>query len=335
MKSYRAAIVGCGAISGVHAAALKENGIELCAVCDIKSERAAAMSVKTGAAAYTELDNMLNNENIDVLHICTPHFLHLSMAETALIRGINVVLEKPPVMNMNEFQRLSAAANSKNVQICVCFQNRFNATTRHAKQLIDSGRYGALLGARGIVTWHRRGDYYTESDWRGRYNTEGGGVLINQALHTLDLLGEFLGEPTDVRAVCANLSHSEIETEDTVCAEIDYGKKSAVFYSTVSACKSPDAEIMLFCERANINLSFRACAVYPKDGRAEIFSVGDITPGKSCWGSSHSELIGKFYSSLDGTGTEQNPCPLESCRQTMETLCRIYDGNLITVDRKE
>lgn len=331
MNSYRAAIVGCGSISSVHAAAVKENGAELCAVCDIKSESAHALSEKTGAAAYTLFEQMLKAEKMDVLHVCTPHFLHLPMAEAALARGINVVLEKPPVMNMKEFQSLSEAEKSGNVQLCVCFQNRFNATTVHAKKLIDSGKYGALLGARGIVTWNRRGAYYTESGWRGRYDTEGGSVLINQALHTLDLLGGFLGEPTDVRAVCANLSHSEIETEDTVCAEIDYGGKNAVFYSTVSACKSPCAEIMLFCERANINLSFRECAVYPEDEKPEIFSVSDITLGKSCWGSSHSELIGKFYSSLDKSGNEQNPCPLESCRGTMDAMCRIYSGRLITV----
>lgn len=332
MKKYRAAIVGCGAISGVHAAAISNAGAELCAVCDVLEERAGALSDKTGANAYLSFEKMITSQKIDVLHVCTPHFLHLPMAKVALGRGINTVLEKPPVMNESELLKLIRAKSASSASLCVCFQNRFNETTKYTKDVIDSGRYGKLIGARGIVTWSRRGGYYTESGWRGRYETEGGGVLINQALHTLDLLGRFLGKPSAVSSVCTNMSHGEIETEDTVCAEIEYSDKSAVFYSTISACKSPDAEITLFLENADISVSFSECIVRPKGASPVIFDVSERVTGKNCWGSSHSKLIGSFYRSLDGG---ENPCPLESCIDTMRVLNAVYSGGLKQSERKE
>ena len=332
MKNYSSAIVGCGAISGVHAAAVSKAGARLAAVCDIKPERAACLAEKTGARAYASFEEMLEKEKIDVLHICTPHFLHLPMAKTALERGIHTVLEKPPAMNEGEFLKLSRTESASSASLCVCFQNRLNATTAHALSIVNSGEYGELLGARGIVTWCRRGGYYTDSSWRGRYETEGGGVLINQAIHTLDLLNYFLGKPTSVRSLCANMSHPETETEDTVCAEINYGDKNAVFYATVSNCASPEAKITLFLKHASIELGSHECILRPEHGGAIVYDVSEKAPGKVCWGNSHSELIGRFYQSLEGG---DNPCPLESCRDTMRILTAVYSGGLKATERKD
>lgn len=132
--------------------------------------------------------------------------------------------------------------------------------------------------------------------------------------------------------MCTNLSHSEIETEDTVCAKISYGGKSAVFYATVSAARSPDAQIRLFFEHAQIDLTAHECIIRPLGGKAEIISADEASVGKECWGSSHARLIGRFYSGLE---SGENPCPLSSCRDTMEVLSAIYGGGLKAAQRKE
>lgn len=332
MSGYRSAIIGCGAVSRIHAAAISAAGASLCAVCDIVPPRAEAYAQKNGASVYTSFDKLLDSVELDFIHICTPHYLHLPMASAALRRGINTVLEKPPAMSYDEFRRLCRAEEESSASLCVCFQNRFNLTTEYVKDILDSKKYGELTGAVGTVTWNRQGEYYTESGWRGRYATEGGSVLINQALHTLDLLNFFMGRPTGVSSVCTNLSHSEIETEDTVCAKISYGGKSAVFYATVSAARSPDAQIRLFFEHAQIDLTAHECIIRPLGGKAEIISADEASVGKECWGSSHARLIGRFYSGLE---SGENPCPLSSCRDTMEVLSAIYGGGLKAAQRKE
>ena len=123
----------------------------------------------------------------DVVHICTPH-LHTEMAVKALMAGKHVLVEKPVVRHIDEIKQVIKAREESGRCIGVCFQNRFNTTSQKAKEIIDSGTVGAVKGIKGIVTWYRDEDYYTASGWRGKFATEGGGVLINQSIHTIDLI---------------------------------------------------------------------------------------------------------------------------------------------------
>lgn len=319
------AIVGCGAISRVHANGIKNAGASLTAVCDIAAERAEKLASETGARAYTDFNTMLQNEQLDCLHICTPHYLHVPMAKAALERGINVFLEKPPAMSRAQLDELENAANRSGARISVCFQNRFTRTSRQLAEIIESGKLGKLIGARGTVTWERSGAYFTESGWRGNKETEGGSVLINQAIHTLDLLCFFLGHPTAVQAICANMSHPEINTEDTVCAQIDFEGKKALLYATIGNCCSPPAEVALFFENGHAIATQKECIVHKKD-KTEIYNSKVSAVGKECWGDAHAELIRRFYAG-------QVPCPLSSCRDTMNLLSAIYSNNIIKSER--
>lgn len=318
----RSAIIGCGAISKTHAEAIKDSG-RLVALCDVVEERAKALSDNYGGAVYTDFETMLENEEIDVLHICLPHFLHVETAIRALEKGINVVLEKPPAMNESEFLRLKNAADGK--KLCVCFQNRFNESTKLALDFIKSGEYGRLIGARGIVTWNRDGEYYSGSLWRGKKQYEGGGVLINQALHTLDLLNFFLGEPADIKSVCNNLTHPDIDVEDNVVAVIDYeDDRRAVFYATTSSPSSPAAEITLMFENGTVTIDSSTILFKRNKGEKKFVDLNASDGvGKSVWGSSHTRLISSFYSYVCGVG--DNPCSLENCENTMKLLDKIYE----------
>lgn len=326
------AVIGCGSISKNHTEGIAASGAKLVAVCDIKRERAEKLSEKYGGKVYTDFETLLKSESLDAVHICTPHYLHVPMAVRALECGVNVMLEKPPAMTESEFEALYGAAERSGKVITVCFQNRFNTTTNEVADIIESGRYGKLIGAKGIVTWKRCGEYYTESDWRGKLKTEGGGVLINQSIHTLDLLGYLLGTPKSVAATVSNLTHGdEIEVEDTVCAEIDYGKVRGLFFATTSCVDSPSAEITLFFENARVTFDSARITVTGKN----VFETKDLKSGtlhgKSCWGSSHMIIINKFYECLEGG---PNPCSLDSCKNTVRLMNAIYKNGITRPERE-
>lgn len=327
MEPLRCAIVGCGSIAQVHARALSEMPeAELLAFADIIPERAEAMAERYGGRAYGSLEELLDKERIDVLHICTPHYLHTPMVELAAERGINVFTEKPPVIDRQQWARLRVL--SEKVRVGVCFQNRYNGSTRALKALLDSGEAGKVLGARGFVTWRREAPYYTESGWRGSLETEGGGALINQAIHTLDLMAYFLGAGTVLGASLSNRHlKGVIEVEDTLEATLDFGDRRGLFYAATSY--SLDAPILfeLSCENVTLRLEGERFTRFWPDGRVEQedFTAPDPTvPGKAYWGSSHRRCIEDFYSCVISGGRFMNDIPGVS--DTVELMLSIYEA---------
>ena len=190
----KTAVVGCGNISNVHFKALSEiQEIEIVAVADIKKERADKKAVEFGAKAYYDFEEMLANEDLDCIHICTPHYLHTPMALKALNKGIHVLIEKPCSVSADEVEALRNAQKESGKQVGICFQNRYNSCVCRAKELVDSGNMGKIRSVRAFVTWCRGEDYYSD-DWHGTLEKECGGVLINQAIHTVDLIQYFTGK---------------------------------------------------------------------------------------------------------------------------------------------
>ena len=152
----KAVIVGCGNIGAVHAESIRRlEGVSLCAAADIRPERAASYAEKYGCRAYASLEEMLEKERPDVLHICAPHYLHVPMTTYALQRGIHVFCEKPPVISEEQLGALTRAAAEGPGRAGFCFQNRYNPGVLFIRELLASGRLGKIKGARGIVTWNR------------------------------------------------------------------------------------------------------------------------------------------------------------------------------------
>ena len=326
MKTYRVGLVGCGGIAQVHGAALQElPGVELTACADIRPERARDFAEKYGGRAYASLEEMLEGERLDSLHICTPHSLHTPMAKLAAGRGIHVFTEKPPVIRWDqwrEFQELEKAP----VRVGVCFQNRYNQSVHLLKEVLASGEAGKVLGARAFVTWHREAPYYTESGWRGSLKTEGGGVLINQSIHTLDLLVQFLGKPTYAEAAMSN-HHlgGVIEVEDTMEAYLTFGDVHALFYATTAHCVDSPVLIELECEKVTIRMEEGELHLAWKDGTRQDFSlVPPKSPaaGKAYWGASHGLCIRDFYESLRKNLPFLNS--ISGVRDTVELMLETY-----------
>ena len=149
-------LVGCGGIAAVHGSVLT-SGIdtEFVAAADIKPEKAQSYAENFHTKPYPSLESMLEAEKPDVLHICTPHYLHVPMAIYSLERNINVFMEKPPAISFDQLEELKKAAAKSEAQLGFCYQNRYNASIRAAKDLIDSGKAGKVIGARAFVTWCR------------------------------------------------------------------------------------------------------------------------------------------------------------------------------------
>ena len=323
----RAVVAGCGTIAHVHAQSLcQTEDCEIVGFADIVPERARDFADRFGGRAYDCLEEMLVREKPDVLHICTPHYLHVPMAVHALKQGIHVFMEKPPAISREQYRELKAAVERSDKKLGFCFQNRYNDSVRIAKQVLESGECGAVRGARGLVTWSRSAEYYTQSGWRGRLSTEGGGVLINQAVHTLDLLCCFLGRPVWVDACMAN-HHLKgiIEVEDTMEAYIQYENAAASFYATTAYCDDAPPVIEIACERATIRIEEPHVTFFYRDGRVERPETAAARPlGKSYWGSGHAGCIADFYDCLR-TG-KRFGMELDGVEDSLRLMLAVYES---------
>lgn len=324
----RVAIIGCGSIAGVHASALLAlKDVTIVAFADIRRERAEDFSKRYTdgrASVYETLSALLASEAVDVIHICTPHYLHVPMAIEALSHGVSFFSEKPPAINMEQFEELfEVHKRNRELRTGFCFQNRYNLTIKKAEELIKTRQLGDVIGARAFVTWRRDAAYYV-TDWKGRLATEGGGALMNQSIHTLDLLLQFLGNPEEVRASLSN-HHLQgvIEVEDTVEAWLSFsGNRRASFYATTAYVMDAPVILELQCERGSITIINQSVSV-TINGETKTYNVQEAeAPGKDYWGSGHLRCIADFYKTME-TG-ERFRNDLEGVRNTMETTMKIY-----------
>ena len=318
-------LIGCGAISDNHLIALeKVPGVETVGLCDVVPDRAEEKRKKfaPGARVFTDYKKMLDETEPDAVHIATPHHLHFEMACEALARGISVFLEKPICISDEEIDRLLAAEKESAAKVCVCFQNRLNPSTVAVRQLVKES--GGVASARASVTWNRDEKYYRSEDWRGKRQTEGGGVLINQAIHELDLLIGFCGNPVSVAATTANHRHEGvIDVEDTAELLVGFENGVTAFFTATTAfsCDAPNF-LELFC-RDGRRITLLGEEIYI-NGVPYPYDVPDklSSPGKECWGAGHIRLIRRFYEAL-GKG-DAMPIPLASAAVPVRVLLAAY-----------
>lgn len=224
MRRVRTAIVGCGKVGQIHARAL--GGLEeaeLVAVCDERGDRARAFAAEYGGQAFEDPGAMLAQTDVEAVCICTPHPAHRQPAVLAARAGAHVLVEKPLAASLADCDAMIAAAREGHVTLSVVSQRRFYEPVMRLKAAIDAGKIGKpVLGTVLMLSW-RDEAYYRSDPWRGRWDTEGGGVLVNQAPHHLDLLRWFMGPVRQIYGVCANLNHPYIEVEDTALAMVRFG----------------------------------------------------------------------------------------------------------------
>lgn len=294
----RAALVGCGDISVMHLAAIANNpDIELVAVCDTDPGRLAAATQKTGVPGFADHRELLAAGGVDVVHVTTPHNEHAPVAIDALRAGLDVLTEKPMAHTLAAAEQLAAVAADAPGRLAVCFQNRYNPPVQALRDHLRSGKLGRVLGASGTVIWHRTPDYYRDRPWRGTWAGGGGGLLLNQAIHTLDLLQWMMGEVTEVNgnASCRSLAGA-IEVEDTAELNLTHASGAhSVFYATVSHARNAPVTAEFVTEEAVLRLDGDLTIDYA-DGRTETVAERRAPGGgRGYWGVSHEVLINDFY----------------------------------------
>lgn len=299
MTTLGAAIIGCGAIYPLHAKAISAiTDVNLLTVVDIDADKAKQAGIEYACHVTDDYREILNDNRIDVVHLCTPHYLHAEMAVELLHAGKHVLTEKPISVDLPSAKLMLDAAEKSSGQLGVVFQNRYNDASSYIKKTIDSGALGKLLCMKGIVTWHRNESYYRDSNWRGRWSTEGGGVLINQTIHTLDLLQWFGGEITSVKgSITTDVLEDVIEVEDTAHACIDFATNvRGLFYGTNAYLENSPVELELVFEKGTLTLR-RDYLYLWKDGKESLVCQPIFSPteGKSYWGTGHKRLIEDFY----------------------------------------
>ena len=228
--SLKYAIIGCGRISPNHIAAAVENGLDIVALCDIDETKMddtiENFNLPKNIKKYIDYKEMIQSEDLELVAICTESGKHGKIALDCIDAGVNLIIEKPIALSLEEADEIIARSEEKNVKVCACHQNRFNKSVQKIREAMEHGRFGRLLYGTAHIRWNRGEDYYTQASWRGTWEQDGG-ALMSQCIHNIDLLRWMMGgEITEVVGMTDNLTHDFIEAEDLGMALVKFSNGS-------------------------------------------------------------------------------------------------------------
>jgi UDP-N-acetyl-2-amino-2-deoxyglucuronate dehydrogenase len=222
-EKIKFAIIGTGMIAERHAAALAEiPEAELYAVYDKNSQRAGEFAEKYPVKIYGTFDELLNDPQLTAVTIATPTGVHKEVAIPCAEAGKHILCEKPLDVTLDKADAIIDACNKHGVYLSAVFQSRFSDRVKLIKEAIDAGRFGRLVLCSAQVKWYRSQEYYDSAGWRGTWALDGGGALMNQSIHIIDLLLYLVGEPEMVHAFTGTITHERLEVEDNACASIKF-----------------------------------------------------------------------------------------------------------------
>ena len=265
------AIIGCGVISKLHCDALSiVEGAKLYAVCDIIKEKAEDRAEEYGAEKiYTDYHEMLKNPQIDVVSVCTPSGMHGEMCMDVAAAGKHVFCEKPMEITTEKLDKLVAFMEKQNVKMGCVFQRRYDPSFVSVKEALDSGKFGKVILADAYLKYYRSPEYYKTAGWRATWEWDGGGALMNQGVHGIDLLMWFAGEVESVFARCETMVR-DIEVEDTAIASLKF-KNGAIgnIEGTTSVYPAQETRLEIHCEKGSIIVSDKGIQQWKIEGSDE------------------------------------------------------------------
>jgi predicted dehydrogenase len=221
--AYGFGIVGCGMISTFHARAIADvRGAKLAACFDTRETAAEKFALDNHCKAYSNLDAMLADPNVEVVTIATPSGAHMEPAVAAARAGKHVIVEKPLEITLKKCDRIIEECEKAGVKLAAIFPSRFHDSSVKLKRAIDGGRFGQLTIGDAYVKWYRTQAYYDSGAWRGTWALDGGGALMNQAIHSVDLLTWLMGPVVEIQANTATLAHERIEVEDAAVGTLKF-----------------------------------------------------------------------------------------------------------------
>ena len=279
-ETVRFGIVGSGVIGLVHAEAIASlPDAQLVSVVGTHPERAQKLASQFGATSYTQLQHMLDSERVDVVIICTPSGTHGELACQAMRSGKHVIVEKPMEITREAIDEMLRVQQATGVKLAVVSQHRFDPASRQIHDLVEEMAFGRLVLGNAIVPWWRSQEYYDSGDWRGTWKLDGGGVLMNQAIHSIDLLQWLMGPVKSVFGYTDTLVH-RMETEDVAVAVLRFANGAlGIIDATTGAYPGVTTRIEIFGDKGsavieNDSLSYIHLA---RDDKKSISAYG-VTP---------------------------------------------------------
>lgn len=322
----RFGIIGCGNISSTHADAINSlENAELTACCDINKEKGETFAAKNHCRFYPDFQELLLAEDIDVVTIATPHYLHKEVSIAALQARKHVICEKPMATNTADAKEIIQVAKNSKKLYTVCFQNRFNASTVELKKMLSQKKFGKLKGIKSEITWHRNEAYYAEADWKGRRATEGGGVLINQAIHMLDEVCWLIEKPQKIKGmVLTSLLEGIIEVEDAAMATaVMPNGVPWVIHTSNNYSQDPSPSITFDFETASVRLTTEA--LFVDNELIFLQNFDENANGKVYWGSGHRTLFKTFMNKLLGKRDPLTDYLADTdALESLQVVCGIY-----------
>jgi UDP-N-acetyl-2-amino-2-deoxyglucuronate dehydrogenase len=286
----RLAVVGAGIIGRHHAeAALAQGAFEVAAVVDVDpvaAEEAAGLVAGLGAsrpAVATTIADAAAGVDIDLWAVCTPSGLHVDQAEAALATGAHVVIEKPLDTDVARARRIAARAaeaTARGRTVSVVSQHRLDPATLVVADALRAGRFGTVTSGVACVEWYRSQEYYDSAGWRGTWALDGGGAVMNQGVHTVDLLVWLLGEPVEITAQTALVGHERIEVEDVAAATIRFASGAlGIVHCTTAAYPGLSARLSIFGTRGSAVLDDDRLAFFHTAGAGSTLASASTTSG--------------------------------------------------------
>jgi len=328
MGKLNIAMVGCGRISQVYKEIFKQlsDSLRVIYAVDVKKERADEFAeCFDGCRALTDYRECFDS-TIDVMHIAAPHYLHPVIAIDAMKNGINVLTEKPMSVELKDADEMIRTSRNNGVALGVIFQTRYVKGCMELKKIIETGKLGKILSASSFLTWSRPDAYYKQSDWKGTWDKEGGGVLIDQAIHSIDRVLWLVGDDVEwVEGTVCNRRHNYVNVEDTAEAMVKF-KKGCIYDIYASNTYAYDApiQIEIVGERGKVGLKQDLAWVDIDD--EDYYEIKDgvdgLSVGPDYWGCSHITQLKDFYRSITGN----TPVFIDGAegRKALEVIKAIY-----------
>lgn len=332
--SLRYALIGCGRISPNHIAAAIKNELKIVALCDITPENMEDKILKFNLShsipQYTDYRELLEKEKPELVAICTESGKHGQIALDCIEAGINLIIEKPIALSLEEADAIIEKAKAKNVKVSACHQNRFNKSIQKIREAIEEERFGRLLHGTAHIRWNRGEDYYKQAPWRGTWEQDGG-ALMNQCIHNIDLLRWMMGnEIVEVVGMTDNMKHNFIEAEDLGMALIKFsnGSYGIVEGTTNIYPKNLEETLYIFGEKGTVKAGGKSVNLIEEWQFADNLDNPDEVKEKyhenppTVYGFGHNPL---YADVIDAIKNDRDPyVTAEDGRRALELVLAIY-----------
>jgi UDP-N-acetyl-2-amino-2-deoxyglucuronate dehydrogenase len=337
MKKLKCAVIGCGVIGGTHGWGISnDSNAEIEVFCDIVPKKAQKLADQYNSKTEADWHKIISDDDIDVISIALPHHLHAEVFEAAISANKHVICEKPLCTTPKDlYKMVELSQNSEKVTACI-FQHRFSAPVVAIQQFIERGFLGEIQSASGSLICKRTKEYYATDKWRGRWDMEGGGVMINQAIHTLDYLSIFLGQPNKIESNVEHRLIEGIEVEDFVDSTFYYPNGIHATFKAVNDNQTNwDVHFKLNGSLCSIELNENdlTCSkdehidilkeIYEKAKQSQKETLN--APGKECYGGLHNFAFSDFFECIR---TGKKPIvSIESAAITNEMVLGSYHAS--------